>query len=194
MRISSHVLLKIFIFTFLSFNSIWGESVARLIKAEGVVYLKRLGMQTYSEVAQLGTSINNGDAIKVGDYGFAALIFIDDRSVVKIKPNSQFEIMDTKNTRSVNIEFGTILNKIEKENRTKTFRVVSPVSVARNLIGPTNGREAAPGTIRGDFGMDIGYNMIHGSDAADTAEFELGLWFPEGVNDWNQDSQSWVYE
>ena len=58
------------------------------------------------------------------------MIFIDDRSVVKVKPNSQFEIMDTKNTRSVNIEFGTILNKIEKENRTKTFRVVSPVSVA----------------------------------------------------------------
>ena len=87
-------------------------------------------MQTYSEVAQVGASINNGDAIKVGDYGFAALIFIDDRSVVKVKPNSQFEIMDTKNTRSVNIEFGTILNKIEKENRTKTFRVVSPVSVA----------------------------------------------------------------
>jgi nucleoside-diphosphate kinase len=42
--------------------------------------------------------------------------------------------------------------------------------------------------------MDIGYNMIHGSDATDTAEFELGLWFPEGVNDWKQDSQSWVYE
>ena len=38
--------------------------------------------------------------------------------------------MDTKNTRSLNIEFGTILNKIEKENRNKTFRVVSPVSVA----------------------------------------------------------------
>ena len=37
------------------------------------------------------------------------------------------------------------------------------ISVARNLIGPTNGREAAPGTIRGDYGMDIGYNMIHGS-------------------------------
>ena len=40
------------------------------------------------------------------------------------------------------------------------------ISVARNLIGPTNGREAPPGTIRGDFGMDIGYNMIHGSDAS----------------------------
>ena len=94
-----------------------------MIKAEGVVKIKRLGMQTYNEIAQVGGSINNGDAIKVGDYGYAALIFIDDRSVVKIKPNSQFEIMDTKNTRSVNIEFGTILNKIEKKNRTKTFRV-----------------------------------------------------------------------
>ena len=72
-------------------------------------------MQTYNEIAQVGGSINNGDAVKVGDYGYAALIFIDDRSVVKIKPNSQFQIMDTKNTRSVNIEFGTILNKIEKE-------------------------------------------------------------------------------
>jgi len=62
------------------------------------------------------------------------------------------------------------------------------------LIGPTNGREAAPGTIRGDFGMDIGYNMIHGSDAPETAEFELGLWFSEGLNDWVQDSINWVYE
>tara|TARA_B100000902_G_C27272043_1_gene896780 strand:- start:1261 stop:1707 length:447 start_codon:yes stop_codon:yes gene_type:complete len=68
------------------------------------------------------------------------------------------------------------------------------ISVARTLIGATNGREATPGTIRGDFGMDMGYNMIHGSDAADTAEFELGLWFPEGLMDWEQTITSWVYE
>ncbi|MFL2994723.1 MAG: FecR domain-containing protein [Candidatus Neomarinimicrobiota bacterium] len=130
MRKHNHIPYKIILIFICFINISFGESVARLIKSEGVVYLKRMGMQTYSEVAQVGASINNGDAIKVGDYGFAALIFIDDRSVVKVKPNSQFEIMDTKNTRSVNIEFGTILNKIEKENRTKTFRVVSPVSVA----------------------------------------------------------------
>ena len=41
---------------------------------------------------------------------------------------------------------------------------VDAISVARNIIGPTNGREAAPGTIRGDFAMDIGHNIIHGSD------------------------------
>ena len=130
MRKHNRTFYKVILLSLYFINISFGESVARLIKSEGVVYLKRMGMQTYSEVAQVGASINNGDAIKVGDYGFAALIFIDDRSVVKVKPNSQFEIMDTKNTRSVNIEFGTILNKIEKENRTKTFRVVSPVSVA----------------------------------------------------------------
>jgi nucleoside-diphosphate kinase len=68
------------------------------------------------------------------------------------------------------------------------------ISVARTLIGATNGREASPGTIRGDFGMDMGYNMIHGSDATETAEFELGLWFPEGLMDWEQTITSWVYE
>ena len=68
------------------------------------------------------------------------------------------------------------------------------ITVARTLIGSTNGHEATPGTIRGDFGMDMGFNMIHGSDAADTAEFELGLWFPEGLMDWEQTITSWVYE
>ena len=68
------------------------------------------------------------------------------------------------------------------------------ISVARNLIGPTNGREAAPGTIRGDYGMDIGYNMIHGSDAPETAEFELNLRFPEGVMQWDQTISRWFYE
>ena len=68
------------------------------------------------------------------------------------------------------------------------------ITVARTLIGSTNGREASPGTIRGDFGMDMGFNMIHGSDAAETAAFELGLWFPEGLMEWDQTITAWVYE
>jgi len=71
---------------------------------------------------------------------------------------------------------------------------VDAISVARNLIGPTNGRDAAPGTIRGDFAMDIGHNIIHGSDAAQTAEFELGLWFPDGLCEWTLDAESQIYE
>ena len=71
---------------------------------------------------------------------------------------------------------------------------VDAISVARNLIGPTNGREAAPGTIRGDFAMDIGHNIIHGSDGEDTAEFELGLWFSEGTVEWTRDDETQIYE
>ena len=71
---------------------------------------------------------------------------------------------------------------------------VDAISVARYIIGPTNGREAAPGTIRGDFAMDIGHNIIHGSDGEDTAAFELGLWFPDGVIEWTRDAESQIYE
>ncbi|HJM66184.1 MAG TPA: nucleoside-diphosphate kinase [Candidatus Thalassarchaeaceae archaeon] len=71
---------------------------------------------------------------------------------------------------------------------------IDAISVARLIIGATNGRDAAPGTIRGDFGMDIGYNLIHGSDGEDTASSELALWFPEGTMEWNRDIESWIYE
>jgi nucleoside-diphosphate kinase len=42
--------------------------------------------------------------------------------------------------------------------------------------------------------MDIGHNIIHGSDGEDTAEFELGLWFPDGLCDWVLDAESQIYE
>lgn len=71
---------------------------------------------------------------------------------------------------------------------------IDAISVARIIIGATNGREALPGTIRGDFGMDIGFNLIHGSDGEETASSELALWFPEGTMMWNRDIDSWVYE
>jgi len=71
---------------------------------------------------------------------------------------------------------------------------VEAIKVARNIIGPTNGREAAPGTIRGDFAMDIGHNIIHGSDGEETAKFELDLWFPDGVAEWQRDAESHIYQ
>ena len=71
---------------------------------------------------------------------------------------------------------------------------VEAITVARNIIGPTNGREALPGTIRGDLAMDIGHNIIHGSDGEETAKFELKLWFPDGLSEWRRDSESQIYE
>lgn len=51
------------------------------------------------------------------------------------------------------------------------------VSVARTMMGVTNGSEAAPGTIRGDYGLGVQENIVHGSDSAESAERELGIWF-----------------
>ena len=69
------------------------------------------------------------------------------------------------------------------------------IASARTLIGATNPLSAAPGTIRGDFGVSIGRNLIHGSDASETAQREIGLWFtPEELVDWEPTLIPWLYE
>ncbi len=53
------------------------------------------------------------------------------------------------------------------------------IRAARQLIGATNPLEAVPGSIRGDFAIEVGTNMVHGSDSPESAEREIGIWFPE---------------
>jgi nucleoside-diphosphate kinase len=53
------------------------------------------------------------------------------------------------------------------------------VSVVRTLMGPTNPSEAPPGTVRGDFGLEITKNLVHGSDSEESAARELALFFPD---------------
>jgi nucleoside-diphosphate kinase len=53
------------------------------------------------------------------------------------------------------------------------------VVAARQVIGATNPLEASPGSIRGDFALEVGQNMVHGSDSNDSAAREIGLFFPE---------------
>lgn len=67
------------------------------------------------------------------------------------------------------------------------------VAVARNLIGPTDGAKAPPGTIRGDFALSIQNNLIHGSDSPETAAMEIALWFrPEELVGWRPVDVPWV--
>lgn len=53
------------------------------------------------------------------------------------------------------------------------------VEVVRSINGETDGRQAAPGTIRGDWSLSNRENLVHGSDSAESAEREIALWFPE---------------
>ncbi len=66
---------------------------------------------------------------------------------------------------------------------------------ARKLIGATKPLDAEPGTIRGDFAVNIGRNIIHGSDSQQTALFEIGLWFNDDeICDWNLSDEKWRVE
>ena len=69
------------------------------------------------------------------------------------------------------------------------------ITTARKMIGATNPLTAELGTIRGDFGVNIGRNIIHGSDAPETAQYEIGLWFKDGeLADWQPTIAAWLYE
>ncbi len=67
------------------------------------------------------------------------------------------------------------------------------VSVIRTTMGATNAAEAAPGTIRGDFALDISRNLIHGSDSVESAAREVGLFFaPEELVTYSRDVRRWI--
>ena len=69
------------------------------------------------------------------------------------------------------------------------------VTIARNLMGATFGSKAAPGTIRGDYGVSNAYNLVHGSDSPEAGEREIGLFFkPDEVVAWTPTVQPWVYD
>ena len=69
------------------------------------------------------------------------------------------------------------------------------IAVVRRLVGATNSREAAPGTIRGDLGMSFSNNLVHASDAPETAASEMALWFADAAEicEWSPVTEPWTY-
>ncbi|MGH7641326.1 MAG: nucleoside-diphosphate kinase [Candidatus Dormibacteria bacterium] len=68
------------------------------------------------------------------------------------------------------------------------------VAMVRSMMGPTNPASAPPGTIRGDFAIDIGQNVIHGSDSPPRAEQEIDLFFgAEELLSWDREGSRWIY-
>jgi nucleoside-diphosphate kinase len=66
------------------------------------------------------------------------------------------------------------------------------IAVVRSMVGATRPWEAAPGTIRGDFALEVSQNLIHASDGPETAEAELALWFPEGTLAYLREIDRWA--
>lgn len=69
------------------------------------------------------------------------------------------------------------------------------IELVRQTMGATNPAQAAPGTIRGDLAVEIGRNLIHGSDGPETAAFELGLFFRDDeMAAWDRQTERWIRE
>ena len=68
------------------------------------------------------------------------------------------------------------------------------VKTGRVMLGATNPKDSSPGTIQGDFCVDVGRNICHGSDSVEAAKKEIDLWFGSDVPDWKPHSEPWVYE
>jgi nucleoside-diphosphate kinase len=70
---------------------------------------------------------------------------------------------------------------------------LNAVAVCRAINGATRPHEAAPGTIRGDYALETGQNLVHASDSPETAESEIALWFPDDeLFDYRRDVDTWV--
>ena len=89
--------------------------------------------------------------------------------------------------------FGELVNFITSS---PVFAMVwegpNAVTIARLMMGKTNPAESAPGTIRGDYGLTIGMNLIHGSDSVESAEREVSLWFETNQTSYVKAIDVWI--
>lgn len=75
------------------------------------------------------------------------------------------------------------------------LRANNAIAVSRRMMGATFGSNAEPGTIRGDFSLSNSFNLIHGSDSAEAAEFEIGLYFrPDELLAYQRAGEAWIYD
>ena len=73
------------------------------------------------------------------------------------------------------------------------FEGKNAIEVVRQTMGETNSAKASPGTIRGDFGIDLQYNLVHGSDSVENAAKEISIFFsPDEILNYSRDLDRWV--
>ena len=105
--------------------------VAKIAKARGQVQIKHGGDDynyTKWESVKVGGSIFDGDIIKVGGVGYCIVVFLDDKSMLKIRESTQFQFMESSSTRTINIAFGSPADV--KKDKKKDFTITTPTSVS----------------------------------------------------------------
>ena len=119
----------VFFIIFISW--IYGNKIAVTTKVKGLVEIMPIGDDNFANLKP-GTILSDGDKIRTGSSGFTAIIFIDDKSTLKLKENSEAVITGQRSARSIakkiNMDVGTVRATVNKQN--SNFVIQTPTSVA----------------------------------------------------------------
>ena len=122
---------KAFPLVLILFSFVIGDKIAVTTKVKGTVELMAVGNKEYLNLKP-GTVLSDGDKIRTGKSGFTAVIFIDDKTTLKLKENSEVVITGQRTAASIskkiNMDAGTIRAKVSKQNT--DFVIQTPTSVA----------------------------------------------------------------
>ena len=122
---------KIIIIKIIFLSFIFGNKIAVITKVKGLVETMPVGNDVFSNLKP-GTILSDGDKIRTGSSGFAAIIFIDDKSTLKLKENSEAVITGQRSAKSIakkiNMDVGTVRATVNKQN--SDFVIQTPTSVA----------------------------------------------------------------
>jgi len=123
--------IKYYFIAFLSAGLLQAEKIAVATKVKGVSEIMKVGSKNFSSL-KAGTILDDGDKVRTGKSGFVAIIFIDDKSTLKVKENSEAVITGQRTkkniSKKINIDGGTIRASITKQN--VDFVIQTPTSVA----------------------------------------------------------------
>jgi len=87
-----------------------------------------------------------------------------------------------------------LLSRFERRGLAAVVEGPNAIAVVRSMVGSTRPQEATEGSIRGDYALVGLRNLVHASDAPETAAAEIKLWFPDGVVEYTRDIDRWTSE
>ena len=170
------------IYLLLSFSNLIADKIAVATKINGLVEIMLVDTKDFSKLKP-GTVLSDGDKIRTGNSGFAAIIFIDDKSILKLKANSEATIAGQRTSASIskkiNMDSGTVRATITKQN--VDFVIQTPTSVASVkgtdfwlLSDPISGDEV--------IGLDGVVNLVNNEtgEEVDVTEGNSGTSNPDG--------------
>lgn len=179
-------LFKFFIFILIYIGNLQGSKIAVATKVKGLVELMPSGEKLFTKL-KAGTILADGDKIRTGTSGFAAIIFIDDKSTLKLKGNSEAVITGQRTaagiSKKINMDSGTIRATIKKQNT--SFVIQTPTSVASVkgtdfwlLTDPDKGDqviglEGIVGLKNIETGQDV--DVVKGMSGISTPDGDIGI-------------------